>query len=111
MKKEDIKIKRKIIKKFIIEELREERNSILKAVKEEWEEFNGRKFDPMSDELDGERAWEASGRGVLADDIKDGIIPLKEAINLLSKFQKQNIYKRCIDWHEKTSEKEEKCLS
>ena len=45
-----------------------------------------------------ELGWTACGTRVLSDDIKEGIIPIKEAVEVLTPLEKKAAKRRCQEW-------------
>ncbi len=55
-------------------------------------------------EYAGEVGWTACGTRVLSDDIREGKIPLEEAVEALTPFERKEAKKRCQEWLEKRKE-------
>lgn len=49
-------------------------------------------------ESTGEIGWTACGTRVLSDDIREGIIPLEEAIETLTPFERKAAKRKCEEW-------------
>ena len=104
MNNEKIQIPTNIIRKYIVEEIRNRRNALMKAAYEHTIECVnecGIVYDEVSEE-----GWYASGIGTLSDDIDDGNLSIKEALELLTKSEKKIVYDKCKQWYKNNKEKE-----
>ena len=45
-----------------------------------------------------EVGWTACGTRVLSDDIREGIIPIEEAVQTLTSFERKEAKRRCQEW-------------
>ncbi len=93
----NINIPTNIIKQYIVEELRNRRNALMRAACEDTIECV--KENGIVTETISERGWYASGIGTLADDVEDGNLTIKEGIDSLTKLEKQNVYNKCLEWY------------
>ena len=88
----------KIVRKIIFDILIERSNVIDdycdELIKNEMAKFG------VYGEYAGEVGWTACGTRVLADDILDGIISLKEAVEVLSSEERREAKARCQNWLE-----------
>ena len=55
-------------------------------------------------EYAGEVGWTACGTRVLSDDIREGIIPLEQAVEVLTPLEKKEAKRRCQKWLKESQE-------
>ena len=95
-------IPEKIIRNIIADILFERANcidDIADEIAEHEEETIG-----YNTEYTGEVGWTACGTRVLSDDIREGIIPLEEAVEALSPLERKAAKRKCQEWLEKSQE-------
>lgn len=86
----------KIVRKIIFDILIERSNSI-DDVCDEMIEKEMAEMDVIT-EYTGEVGWTACGTRVLADDVLEGIIPLEEAVDILTPYERRKAKTRCKNW-------------
>lgn len=92
----------KVVRSIIAEILFERANSISDtANKISMEEIKELGF---TTDYSGEIGWTACGTRALSDDIREGIMPLEEAIEYLTTFERKEAKRRCQEWLEKSQE-------
>lgn len=86
----------KIVRKIIFDILIERSNSI----DEDCDEKIERDIAEIgyTTESTGELGWTACGTRVLADDVLEGIIPLEEAVDILTPYERRKAKTRCKNW-------------
>lgn len=89
----------KIVRKIIFDILIERSNSIDDAC-DEMIEKEMAEMDVIT-EYTGEVGWTACGTRVLADDVLEGIIPLEEAVDILTPYERRKAKTRCKNWLDK----------
>lgn len=87
-----IKVVRKVIFDILIERSKAIDNDCNEIAKKDKEAFGG-----VSDYC-GELGWTACGTRVLADDIFEGIMPIEEAIEVLTSEERREAKARCQNW-------------
>ena len=86
-------IPRKVVRSIIAEILIERANCIADmANKISMEEIKELGF---TTDYSGEIGWTACGTRALSDDIREGIMPLEEAIEYLTTFEREDAKRRC----------------
>ena len=96
-----IKVVRKIIFDILIERSNAEMDTANELIAESIQETG------ISNQFANSVGWQSCGTRVLADDIKEGIISIEEAIDSLTTFEKKEAKRRCEVWlNEKKEYKE-----
>ena len=96
-----IKVVRKIIFDILIERSNAEMDTANELIAESIQETG------ISNQFANSVGWQSCGTRVLADDIKEGIISIEEAIESLTTFEKKEAKRRCKVWlNEKKEYKE-----
>ncbi len=86
----------KVVRSIIAEILIERANCIADmANKISMEEI---KESGFTTDYSGEIGWTACGTRALSDDIREGIMPLEEAIEYLTTFERKEAKRRCKVW-------------
>lgn len=98
MTKQQIEIPIKIIRQYIVEELRQRRNAMMEGM----QEYAEKEFKEIGYNSDYtlSLATEANGVGVLSDDVEEGIMSVEEALDCLTEYEKKVIYDKCKKWYE-----------
>ena len=87
MNNNKIQIPTNIIRKYIEEELLNRRDGLMEKAKHET--YSDLKEFGLVTEYASEIGWNSAGVGVLADEVKDGTMSIKEALGLLTKPEKK----------------------
>ena len=85
-------IPEKIIRNIIADTLFERANHIDNIVDEMI------KNDETDTDYTGDIGWTACGTRALSDDVRAGIIPLEEAVEVLTPFERKEAKRKCQEW-------------
>ncbi len=95
-----INIVRKIIFDILIERSNTEMDAANELIEEEVAQTG------ISSNYANSIGWQSCGIRVLADDVIRGIIPIKEAIEILTPYEKKETKRKCQEWLKERNKKQ-----